>query len=166
MVEDLLRYDRMVQSALMDVVREALRTVAEHGFPGNHHFYVTFRSNDPGVEIPDHLRISYPEEMTIVLQHQFYGLEVHPDHFEVTLSFRKALERLVIPFASVTAFVDPSVNFGLKFEIDGDVEPTDGQGEPDAGLFPDEPRETAGGERPPEGKPEEKVVSLEQFRKK
>lgn len=163
MAEDLLRYDRMVQSALLGVVRQALETVAEHGVPGNHHFYITFRSADAGVTIPDHLRVTYPEEMTIVLQHQFYGLEVHADHFEVTLSFRKALERLSIPFASVTAFVDPSVNFGLRFEADGEVSPAKGSGEVDDSLFADEPRGT---DEPGEASPEEKVVSLEQFRKK
>lgn len=166
MAEDLLRYDRMVQSALLGVVREALEAVAEDGVPGNHHFYITFRSADPGVSIPDHLRVTYPEEMTIVLQHQFYGLEVDNDHFEVTLSFRKALERLSIPFSAVTAFVDPSVNFGLRFEADGDVSPTKGNGEIDEALFADEPGEEASEEEPREGGPEEKVVSLEQFRKK
>lgn len=165
MAEDLLRYDRMVQSALLGVLRQALETVAEHGIPGNHHFYITFRSADPGVSIPDHLRVTYPDEMTIVLQHQFYGLEVHPDHFEVTLSFRKTLERLHIPFAAVTAFVDPSVNFGLRFEADGEVSPAREDGEVDESLFADEPSDERS-EAPREAGPEEKVVSLEQFRKK
>src|SRR3546814_6579618 len=84
--------------------------------PGDHHLYVTFRTGHPGVAIPQRLRETYPEEMTIVLQHQFFGLEIKDDAFEVTLSFNRSLERLRVPFAALTAFVDPSVNFGLQFQ--------------------------------------------------
>ncbi|HLI12710.1 MAG TPA: ClpXP protease specificity-enhancing factor SspB [Alphaproteobacteria bacterium] len=116
MSRDLLRYDKMVEEALRDVVRQSLRVVAKNGFPDNHHFYLTFRTGFPGVVIPDHLRAQYPQEMTIVLQYQFWGLDVTDDAFEVTLSFNRVHERLHIPFAALTGFVDPSVQFGLQFK--------------------------------------------------
>ncbi|MGF1608196.1 MAG: SspB family protein [Kiloniellales bacterium] len=116
MNDDALRYDRMVETALRGVVREALAQVAERGLPGNHHFYITFRTDHPGVTLADALRERFPAEMTIVLQHQFWGLKVEHEAFEVTLSFSDKPERLVIPFAAVTSFADPSVRFGLQFE--------------------------------------------------
>lgn len=116
MSREQLRYDLMVESALRGVVREALTQVAERGLPGNHHFYLTFRTGFPGVSIPDYLSAQYPNEMTIVLQFQYYGLEVHDDRFEVTLSFNNVHERLVIPFAAISTFADPSVNFALQFQ--------------------------------------------------
>ncbi|HRJ61106.1 MAG TPA: ClpXP protease specificity-enhancing factor SspB [Azospirillaceae bacterium] len=111
-----LRYDRMVESALRGVVRAALTEAAEHGLPGNHHFYVTFRTSHPGVQLADHLRARYAGEMTIVLQYQYFGLEVEEDLFCVTLSFSGQHERLVIPYAAITTFADPSVNFALQFQ--------------------------------------------------
>lgn len=111
-----LRYDRMVESALRGVVRAALNEASEHGLPGNHHFYVTFRTNHPGVQLADHLRARYAGEMTIVLQYQYFGLEVEEDRFCVTLSFSGQHERLVIPYAAITTFADPSVNFALQFQ--------------------------------------------------
>src|SRR5687768_5598332 len=99
MSTEFLRYDKMVENALRSVVREALRQAGERGLPGNHHFYLTFRTNYPGVDIPEYLRGQYPSEMTIVLQYQFYGLEVDQDRFGVTLSFNNVHERLTIPFA-------------------------------------------------------------------
>jgi hypothetical protein len=87
-----------------------------NGLPGNHHFYITFHTRHPGVDLADYLRVQYPEEMTIVLQHQFWGLEVTQDWFEVTLSFNRVNERLHVPFAAVTAFADPSAKFGLQFQ--------------------------------------------------
>ena len=116
MPREQLRYDRMVEAALRGVVRDALREVAERGLPGNHHFYLTFRTSFPGIEIPDYLAAQYPNEMTIVVQYQYYGLEVLDDHFEVTLSFNNMHERLVIPYAAITTFADPSVNFALQFQ--------------------------------------------------
>lgn len=118
MTDPVLRYDRMVEEALRGVLREAL-VICREGLPGNHHFYITFRTGHPGVEIADYIRSRYPEEMTIVLQHQFWGLEVTPDWFEVTLSFNRVNERLHVPFAAVTAFADPSAKFGLQFQVDG-----------------------------------------------
>ncbi|WP_207456190.1 ClpXP protease specificity-enhancing factor SspB [Azospirillum sp. SYSU D00513] len=116
MPREQLRYDRMVETALRGVVRDALTQVAERGLPGNHHFYLTFRTGYPGVEIPPYLSSQYQNEMTIVIQYQYYGLEVHDDWFEVTLSFNNVHERLVIPFAAITTFADPSVNFALQFQ--------------------------------------------------
>ncbi|MCG8356571.1 MAG: ClpXP protease specificity-enhancing factor SspB [Kiloniellales bacterium] len=116
MVQDGLRYDTMVEEALRGVVREALSLAAEHGLPGDHHFYITFRTDFPGISLPASLRKRYPSEMTIVLQHQYWGLEVSKEGFAVTLSFNDKLERLDVPLSAVTAFADPSVRFGLQFD--------------------------------------------------
>ena len=116
MSKDGFRYERMVEEALRGVVREALSQVAEDGLPGEHHFYITFRTDHPGVEVPDHLRKRYPGEMTIVLEHQFWDLKTGDNGFEVTLSFSNVPSQLVVPFKAVTAFADPSVRFGLQFE--------------------------------------------------
>lgn len=116
MADDPLRYDRMVERALRNVVRDALRETAAKGLPGGHHFYITFRTGHKGVSMPDWLRASYPEDITIVLQYQFWGLEVEDDRFAVTLSFNGRNERLEVPYEAVTAFADPSVKFGLQFE--------------------------------------------------
>ena len=117
MARHTVRYDKMVQEALLGVVRRAISEVAEHGVIGNQHFYITFRTGFPGVGLPDYLVSRYPGEMTIILQHQFYGLDVDEHAFSVSLYFKKVLERLTIPFAAITAFVDPSVNFGLQFNV-------------------------------------------------
>jgi hypothetical protein len=112
----------MVESALRSVVRDALALTAKHGLPGGHHFYVTFRTDFPGVDIPGFLRTQYPHEMTIVLEHQFWGLEVDDGAFSVTLSFHNQAERLTIPLAAIAAFADPSVKFGLEFRsVDADA---------------------------------------------
>ncbi len=118
MADQTLRYDKMVEDALRGVLREALSYAAEHGLTGDHHFYITFKTAFPGVVVPDHVRAQYPDEMTIVLQHQFWGLEVTDDAFMVTLSFNRVNERLRIPFPAVTAFADPSAKFGLQFQSD------------------------------------------------
>ncbi len=114
-----LKYDVMVERALRGVLRDALGLVAERGLPGAHHFYITFRTDHAGVEIPDRLRERYPSEMTIVLEKQFWGLEVGQESFAVTLSFADLPERLTVPFESVIAFADPSVRFGLQFDSGG-----------------------------------------------
>ena len=119
MAQDFLHYDRMVQDAMVGIARRALSEVAEKGLPGNHHFYISFATRHPATVVPAHLMAQYPDVMTIVIQHQFYGLDVYSDHFEVTLSFNRVQERLHIPFAAVTSFADPSVGFGLKFSPDG-----------------------------------------------
>ena len=119
MAEDLMRYDMLAQDALRSVVKLALKHVQESGLPGEHHFFIAVSINHPGVKISDRLRSKYDDEMTIVLQHQFWNLEVYDKFFEVELSFDNTPERLVIPFASVKGFFDPSVQFGLQFEVAG-----------------------------------------------
>ncbi|MER2520658.1 MAG: ClpXP protease specificity-enhancing factor SspB [Bdellovibrionales bacterium] len=129
MNDDLLRYDLMIETALRNVVRKTLSAVAQNGLPGEHHFYITFLTNHPGVEIPDYLRKQYADEMTIVLQYQFFGLKVDEEAFGVTLSFNNIKERLRIPIEAITTFADPSVNFALQFQSaheqdDDEEEPT------------------------------------------
>ena len=116
MAESWLRYDRMVEQALRSVLRRALTEAAQRGLPGDHHFYITFHTDRSGVGMADWLRQQYPQEMTIILQHQFWDLAVEEDRFAVTLSFGGRHERLTIPLGAVTAFADPSVKFGLQFE--------------------------------------------------
>ncbi|KPF65982.1 Stringent starvation protein B [Bosea sp. AAP35] len=116
MSKDVLRYDLMVQDALKGVVRKILTEAGRDGLPGDHHFYVTFRTTAPGVRVSQRLRDKHPEEMTIVLQHQFWDLSVGEHAFEVGLSFSGVPERLLVPFDAITTFFDPSVQFGLKFE--------------------------------------------------
>src|SRR4051812_2093953 len=115
-MNDRFHYDALVDDALRGVVRRVLRTVGEKGLPGSHHFYISFRSTDPGVHLPDYLRAKYPEEMTIVLQHQYWDLIINDESFEVTVSFNKQQERIKVPFTALSAFVDPSVRFGLQFD--------------------------------------------------
>ncbi len=114
--DDILRYDIMVERALRAVVRDALKVAVESGLPGDHHFYITFRTDHPSVEISETLRSRYPEEMTVVVQHQFWDLAVADEYFAITLSFNGRPERLVVPFEAVSAFADPAVRFGLQFE--------------------------------------------------
>ena len=113
--ESLVPYQEMMERALRGVMRDALARVEEQGLPGNHHYYVSFLTRHEGVTIPDSLRARYPDEMTIVLQHQFWGLETAEDGFSVTLSFGGRSERLTVPFEAVTAFMDPAADFGLRF---------------------------------------------------
>ncbi len=115
MAEDQIRYDVLTQEALRGVVQTVLHKIAKTGLPGDHHLYVAFETRAPGVAISERLKDQYPEEMTIVLQHQFWDLEVSDDRFEVKLSFNNIPERLVVPFLAIKAFYDPSVQFGLQF---------------------------------------------------
>ncbi|MBX9804842.1 MAG: hypothetical protein K2Y18_03700 [Alphaproteobacteria bacterium] len=108
-------YEHLVQESLRSVVREALSQVSKGGLPGNHHFYISFRTDYPGVDLPDYLQEQYPEEITIVLQYEFWDLEVEEDCFFVTLCFNDIHERLTIPLQAIVSFVDPSVKFGLQF---------------------------------------------------
>jgi hypothetical protein len=143
----------MVEAALRGVVREALARASTSGLPGAHHFYITFRTDAPGLAIPDFLRTEYPEEMTIVLEHQFWDLEVEEQKFSVGLSFKNRNAKLVIPFEAITAFADPSVKFGLQFQ--GGEEKAAPAAEPAPAAKPEERA----------GKPAE-IVTLDKFRKK
>jgi hypothetical protein len=114
---DLIRYDLLAQDALRSVVRKVLIDVARGGLPGEHHFFIAFDTRASGVKISSRMRAKYPEEMTVVLQHQFWDLDVGEDSFSVGLSFGGVAEKLVIPFAAIKGFHDPSVPFGLQFEL-------------------------------------------------
>lgn len=163
-------YDALVEQALRGVVREALSRAAQYGLPGDHHFYITFRTDAEGVAIPAHLAATHPEDITIVLQHEYWDLAVDdeaPDSFSVTLSFNNKRERLVVPFAAVTGFADPSAKFGLQFQYEDDFEdsldddPLLDAPPPAAGLSaPQKP------EAPAAADADQKVVVLDAFRKK
>lgn len=120
---DKIDYSVLLQHALREVVRRALEQVAEHGLPGEHHFFIGFRTSFPGVEVPRFLREQYPEEVTIILQHQFWGLDVTPEGFSVLLAFGGSRQRIAVPFAALTAFADPSADFGLRFAPVGEAAP-------------------------------------------
>jgi len=130
MATDHIRYDVLARDALRGVLRRVLTDAAEHGLPGEHHFYITFLSRADGVKLSPRLLTQYSEEMTIILQHQFWDLVVTEDRFEVGLSFGGIPERLVVPFAAIKSFIDPSVQFRLDFE------PSDAAIEMPAGNMP------------------------------
>lgn len=113
---DWLDYPAIVQEALRDAVRRILVQVAEDGLPGEHHFFIGFRPDDPGVEVPRMLRDLYPDEVKIILQHQYWDLDVEDERFSVTLSFNGQRQRLTVPFAAMTVFVDPAAEFMLRFD--------------------------------------------------
>lgn len=164
MAKDLLRYDKMIESAMRGVVRQAISEASRHGLPGAHHFYISFRTDHPGTVVPDYLKSRYPQEMTIVLQYQFWGLDVEEESFSVTLSFNNAHERLTVPFQAITVFADPAAKFTLPFQA---TPAPAGQGqpapsEPGAAAVPVPPAPAAD-EAPAEGA---KVVTLDAFRKK
>ncbi|MGL4322977.1 MAG: SspB family protein [Beijerinckiaceae bacterium] len=121
MATDHIRYDLMVQDALRSVVKRVLTDVARDGLPGEHHLYVSFKTTHPGVRLSTRLKEKHPDEMTIVLQHQFWDLKITDQTFEVGLSFATIPERLLIPFDAVVGFFDPSVQFGLKFDTETDA---------------------------------------------
>lgn len=114
--EDLIRYDILAQEALRSVVKKVLREVARTGLPGEHHFYITFDTNFSGVKMSTRMKDRYPEEMTIVVQHQFWDLETTDQGFSIGLSFDNIPEALSVPYASIKGFFDPSVQFGLQFD--------------------------------------------------
>ncbi len=169
MAKDFIGYQALTDAALRGVVRETLRRTEKQGLIGTHHFFLTFKTHFPGLEIPDFLREQYPDEMTIILQHQFSGLKVKEHHFEVTLTFRKLPATLVIPFEALTAFFDPGVQFGLQFRgTEGDPKLAA------TAKLPPTPASEQNREKDAEtkDKPAEKpaapgeVVSLDSFRKK
>ncbi len=122
MSKDLIRYDLLAQDALRGLVRRVLSDAEAQGLPGEHHFYIKFATDAPGVLLSPRMREQYPDEMTIVLQHQFYDLEVEQDRFSVTLSFNSIPERLTVPLSAIRGFFDPSVQFGLEFEAIDETE--------------------------------------------
>ena len=129
--ESLIPYDEIVQEALRDVVGRVLQEVAQAGgLPGGHHFYITFKTRYPGVDIPKHLAERFPDEMTIVIQNRFWDLKVEDDNFSVGLSFGGVPSMLTVPFAAVTDFVDPAVDFSLKFQANGAPEGHEEHDEP------------------------------------
>ena len=146
---DSIDYKRLMHSAFRNVMVEALRQVAKDGLPGNHHFYITFDTSHPGVDLADWLRDKFPGDMTIVMQEWFDNLSVMDDRFGVTLNFSNSPEPMVIPFDAVRSFADPSVEFGLQFDA-GETDDTPPPDEPDPA--PDEPATS-------------EVVSLDAFRK-
>lgn len=164
-------YSQMVEDALKGVVRAAMEEAATAGLKGNHHFYVTFLTRHPGVDLPDHLLERYPNDITIVLQHQFWDMDVGDEAFSVSLSFNKMPTRICVPWDAITSFADPSVQFGLQFQPKGEGLPETGDGEYTPMI---EPRnEDPAGDRPADATEadaeEEKtgeVVSLDAFRKK
>ncbi len=121
--DSLIPYDEIVQEALRAVVGRVLGQIPHNEMlPGAHHFYITFKTGAPGVDIPQHLTARFPDEMTIVLQNKFWDLKVHDDAFEVGLTFNAIPAKLFVPFSSITGFVDPAVNFALQFQVAGEVE--------------------------------------------
>jgi hypothetical protein len=155
--EDAIGYEQLTQDAFRGIVRAALQIAAgPRGLPGKHHFYVTFRTKAPGVSIPQHLAHRYPDEMTIVLEHQFWDLEVYQDRFRVILKFGGEPHPIVIPLMAVTRFFDPSVKFGLHFEHPDAAKTAERAADP-------APPDTA--DAAPEA-PAGAVVSLDAFRKK
>lgn len=166
MGQDHIRYDILAQDALRGVIRKVLAEVAATGrLPGDHHFFITFLTGAPGVRISQHLKSKYPEQMTIVVQHQFWDLKVSDTQFEIGLSFSDTPERLVIPFNAIRGFYDPSVNFELEFEVP--LADEDEQVSAEITAIPVEAASRA--ETSEEGSDEKKpasVVSLDSFRKK
>jgi len=150
-------YPGLVTAALKSVLRDVLRRAAEEGFPGDHHLFISFLTGAPGVSVPPRLRKEFPEEMTIVLQHQFWGLIVDEDAFSVQLRFGGVLERLTIPWDALVAFADPSVPFGLRFAATGDPDAS-GEATKDADAAPSKPARAR-----TEGEP--KVVAFRPSRK-
>jgi hypothetical protein len=177
-MKDYLNYKAMVERALRSVLTDTLKQVSENGLRGNHSLYISFLTTHPGVTIADYLRSKYPREMTIILQHQFWDLDISEDGFDVTLSFNNVPERLSIPFEALTGFADPSVQFGLQFKLEGESATVDTGG----AATPSVPAATIGAlplaktenaDAPPDGETgeteegeSEKIVTLDQFRKK
>jgi hypothetical protein len=181
MADDQIRYDILAQEALRGVMRKVLAEVARTGLPGGHHFFITFLTTAPGVRISSRLRERYPEQMTIVIQYQYWDLKVTDAGFEIGLSFSDVPERLEIPFAAVRGFYDPSVNFELEFDVrtDNNVtpmaepqeEPVAPKAKPPAAERPAKPAakktpEPEPAESSESGKGGAEVVSLDSFRKK
>lgn len=167
---DRIDYPSLIDEAMRGVVKRVLSIVNKEGLPGKHHFFVSFATDFPGVRISPQLRERYPDEMTIVLQHQYWDLKVMDDHFSIMLSFNNIPEKLVVPYAALTAFADPSIKFGLQFHAhpqaagDADHHPSYGQDNDEkfeADLLGD-----SLSTKIEMDESEPKVISLDLFRKK
>lgn len=161
MAKDPLDYEAMVQNALRDVVYKTISYTAKNGLPGNHHYYITFATEHPGVEIPDYLRDQYGDEVTIVLQYEFWDLDADANGFTVTLCFDDAHEKLYVPYSALLSFVDPSVKFGLQFSPS--AEETQ---EPAQIIKAEKPTDKKSGKKVDAPKDGSNIVSLDTFRKK
>ncbi|GAA0565916.1 SspB family protein [Rhizomicrobium electricum] len=177
MTKDYIGYQALLDAALRGVVRDALRRIEKQGLIGSHHFYLTFKTGFPGVDIPSFLAEQYPDEMTIILQHQFWGLKIGDDSFEVALTFKKVPATLSIPFQALTKFFDPGVPFGLEFKTteaevkSAPAKPADAGSHTATEATPLAPKPKSEGEESGEPAAEKpagagEVVSLDQFRKK
>jgi uncharacterized protein len=184
MATDLIRYDLLVQDALRSVVRKVLSDTARNGLVGDHHFNIAFKTQAPGVVAPAAVKQRFPDEMSIILQHEFWDLVVTPDAFEVSLNFSRKPERLTVPFDSITGFTDPSVPFGFKLEPrvsepatsaapaaqEKEATPAAAKPAPVKPAKPSQPASTPKSaqraENPAEPAGEAKVVSIDAFRKK
>ncbi len=169
MAETSFDYGRMIAEALRDVARQALAYTAREGMPGDHHFYLSFHTRAEGVRVPAFLRDQYPDEMTVVLQNQFWDLEVDEEAFSVSLTFGGARQRLLVPFSALTAFADPAAQLGLRFEpppaAASEEQAPAAVEAPDAEA-PEESGVEGPGPRPPRRAGGADVVPFERFRKK
>jgi hypothetical protein len=168
MGQNRLDYERLCADALRGVVRRALMQVADKGLPPGNHFLITFKTDHPGVTMPDYLRERYPDTISVMLQYEFWNLEVTDDHFSVSLSFSEVREHLIVPFLAITAFVDPFAKFQLKFEaqMEGDAVALAKRDKQPALLKPAEhPKAETKGDAKEKAKSGE-VVTLDAFRKK
>ncbi|MBV7409669.1 SspB family protein [Maritimibacter sp. DP1N21-5] len=159
-------YGNLMHEAMRGLIRQVLTDVADHGLPGAHHFFITFDTMHPDVELADWLSDRFPEDMTIVMQHWFDDLQVGEDGFAVTLNFGDNPERMFIPFDAIRTFVDPSVEFGLRFETQGDDEDEDDEVDAEVESLSDKrtaPKAKSKSEDAP--KKDADVVSLDSFRK-
>ncbi len=163
--DNFLRYDRMVELALRGVVKQAIEEVKDDGMLGDHRFYITFYTQYPGVKIPDYLKESYPEEMTIVLQYQFFDLEIDDEKLSVSLSFNNVPEHIVVPLEAVSIFADPSVNFALQFQPLGSDDDFGFEEELLNALDDNEDEKTPSSNKKDDDE-KGQVVSLDTFRKK
>ena len=162
----LIDYPTMIDEAMRGVVREALRQVEKEGeLPGEHHFFITFDTNYEGASISSTLKKKYPNEMTIVLQHQFWDLIVEHEKFSVTLSFNKRPEKLVVPFAAMTAFADPSIKFGLQFHLVDDDFDFDEDGELPLMEEGEPVNDVDKSKKGKDKRPVAEVISIDSFRK-
>jgi hypothetical protein len=155
MTDDYLNYPSLIDGAMRGMVRDVMRRVQSEGLPGEHHFYISYDTQYPGVKMSDGLRAKYPKNITIVMQHQFWDFKVEDAQFHVTLSFGGAPEKLTVPFAALTAFADPSIKFGLQFQTTAS----------DEAIFPEAVEIQAIDEAAAEEGAAE-IISLDAFRKK